>query len=59
MRNYRDVLKDLNDANARALKGDFSGTDNVSDATHLMNDARMEGMMNEIGLQLQRTEGQS
>lgn len=59
MRNYRDVLKDLNDANARALKGDFSGADNVSDATHLMNDARMEGMMNEIGLQLQRTEGQS
>lgn len=61
MRDYKDVLKDLNDANAKALKGDFSGADAVSDAeiAYLMDDARMEGMMNEIGLQLQRTEGQS
>lgn len=63
MRDYRDVLKDLNDANSRALKGDFSGANAVSDAEiqYLMSDARLEtgDLMNEIGLQLQRTEGQS
>lgn len=63
MRDYRDVMRSLNDANSRALQGDFSGANAVSDAEvgYLMNDPRMDigGMMNEIGLELQRTEGQS
>lgn len=63
MRDYKDVIKDLNDANSRALQGDFSGAGAVSDAEigHLMNDSRMDigGMMNSFGLEIQRTEGQS
>ena len=61
MRDYKDVLKDLNDANAKALKGDFSGADAVSDSeiNYILKDPRIDSMMNEIGLQVQREEGQS
>lgn len=63
MRDYKEVIKDLNDANSRALKGDFSGIGtSVSDSEiqFLMNDDRMDinGLMNEIGLNTQRMEGQ-
>lgn len=62
MRDYKDVMRDLKDANSRALKGDFSGENKVSDSeiSYLMEDDRMDidGMMNEIGLKTRRTEGQ-
>ena len=61
MKDYKDVLKNLNDANAKALKGDFSGADAVSDSeiNYILKDPRIDSMMNEIGLQVQREEGQS
>lgn len=66
MRDYKDVIRDLHDANERASKGDFSGMGSVSDEeiAYLMGDSRMnisggiETLMNEIGLNTQRTEGQ-
>lgn len=62
MRDYKDVIEDLKDANSRASKGDFSGKNKVSDSeiSYLLQDNRMniDGMMNEIGLKTQRTEGQ-
>ena len=66
MRDYKDVMRDLKDANSRALKGDFSGKNKVSDSeiSYLMQDERMDidgstdKLMNEIGLKTRRTEGQ-
>ena len=62
MRDYKDVMRDLKDANSKALKGDFSGGNKINDSeiSYLINDDRMDidGIMNEIGLKTQRTEGQ-
>lgn len=56
MRDYRDVLQNLSDANARASQNSMGANSNNR---NLSSNEGIERVTNEIGLKLQRTEGQS